>query len=133
MKALRLDKRKDTPKIDFNPDTNIFWIEGKCHPENITIFFEPVLQWINDYFFEIKDRKDVNMVFNLKYDYINSSSYKYQIELIRSLSKFLLNGIAIEIVWHYEKEDDDMRDSGIELFEMCEIKVPHRFQVYKAE
>lgn len=131
MKALKLDKRKDTPRIDFDPESNIFTIEGKCHPENITIFFDPVLKWINDYHDEIKNTANKKLIFNLKYDYINSASYKYQIELLRNLSKFKESGIEVEIVWHYDKDDDDMRDSGVELFEMCEFKFTHSIKCCK--
>lgn len=130
MKSLKIDARKDTPRIDFDIEKNIFTIEGKCHPENVTIFFEPVMQWLDDYF-QYVNREDVKLLqLNLKYDYINSSSFKYQTELLRKIYQFYASGIPVEIVWHYEKDDDDMRESGIELFEMFELKLPHRFVGY---
>ena len=130
MKSLRIDAGKDTPIIDFNVETNVFNIKGKCHPENITIFFDPIMQWLDDYFNVIDRENTQKLQINLQYDYINSSSFKYQTELLRKIYQYYSSGVQVEIVWHYEKDDDDMRDSGIELFEMFELKMPHKFVAY---
>lgn len=130
MNKLFIEASKDSPKVVFDPTTNIFEISGKSHPENVKEFFKPILEWLNNYLCEIKDRKDINIVFNLKYIYINSSSYKYIIILLKKMKEFHEAGIGIEFVWHYEDDDDDMKESGEELFEFSNIDLPYKFNPY---
>ena len=64
MNILFIEASKDSPKVVFDPTTNIFEISGKSHPENVKEFFKPILEWLNNYLCEIKDKKDIHIVFN---------------------------------------------------------------------
>ena len=130
MKPLKLVATKDSPDVHFNPETNIFEIQGVCYPENIQKFFSPIFEWIDEYFLEVKGSESINIKLNLKYQYLNSSSLKYLVELMRKLKLFTENGILIEIIWHYEENDYDMKDLGKELFEMSIIKFPYKLVSY---
>ena len=46
------------------------------------------------------------------------------------MKEFHESGIGIEFVWHYEDDDDDMRESGEELFEFSNIDLPYKFNPY---
>lgn len=130
MEALYIDKRKDTPKVIFDPQQDIFRFEGKCHPENIRIFFQPIMEWLDSYYEEIKN-SDKKLNVDLNFEYLNSASYKFLIELMRKFSVFHENGNLVEITWYYEEEDDDMKESGTELIEMSDIQIPFILKPYK--
>lgn len=130
MDILRIEPSKDTPLVILDPNTNVFDISGKCHPENIREFMAPVFNWLDNYLNEIKGTDNLKIEFNLNYIYVNSSSFKYLIVLIKKLKEFIENGINVEFVWHYEEDDDDMKESGAELFEMSDINIPYRYESY---
>ncbi|HBF87341.1 MAG TPA: nuclear pore complex subunit [Bacteroidales bacterium] len=130
MDILKIESTKDTPTVILNPITNVFEISGKSHPENIREFFKPIFEWLDNYYTEVKGKKDTKIEFNLNYIYVNSSSFKYLIVLIKKLKEFYESGVYVEFVWHYEQDDDDMKESGFELFEMSEINIPFRYASY---
>lgn len=114
----------NTPSVKFIPADNFFEIKGKSHPENIRMFFEPVIEWLNEYY-EKTQKKKIKLELKLNYTYMNTSSYKYHVELLRTLQKFIIAGSKVKVYWYYEEGDYDMKDSGYELFEMSEAKVPY--------
>lgn len=130
MDKLFIEASKDSPKVVFDTTTLVFEISGKSHPENVKEFFRPILEWLNNYLTEIKGRNDIKITFHLKYIYINSSSYKYIIILLKKMKEFHDSGIGIDFIWHYEEDDDDMRESGEELFEFSNIDLPFKFETY---
>ncbi len=130
MKALYIDEGKNTPKVILDPANDEFKFEGKCHPENIRIFFQPIMKWLDEYFDKIKNT-DKSLKISFNFEYLNSASYKYLVELIRKLSKFHVNGNAVDITWLYDEEDEDMKESGAELIEMSDIKLPFTLHPYK--
>ena len=130
MEILRIEHTKDTPTVVLNPETNIFSIEGKSHPENIRAFFTPIFTWLDNYLEEIKAKKNQKIEFNLKYSYVNSSSYKHLTILLQKMEHYIQNGIEVEFIWHFEEEDDDMRESGKELFNLTNSKIPYKIKSF---
>lgn len=49
MLKLSIKAKKDSPEVNFDPETNIFKVVGICHPENVTLFFQPVIEWLDNY------------------------------------------------------------------------------------
>jgi hypothetical protein len=126
MKKLHIKAKKDSPEIMLNPDNNIFTIKGICHPENVTKFFEPVMNWLDEYKIELKqsnDVKPVKVIFFFRY--FNSATYKYLITLLQKMNEFKEVGSSIFVEWHYEEEDEEMKESGEELFEFSGLRIPH--------
>ena len=130
MESLTITKRKDTPTVNFDPENNIFEISGKCHPENIRIFFRPIMDWLDTFFENIKNTQNNKIDLILNFEYLNTASYKYLIEVMRKFYKFHSNNIPVEITWLYDEEDDDMKDSGVELFEMSDVKLPYKLKSF---
>ncbi|KAB2867715.1 MAG: DUF1987 domain-containing protein, partial [Bacteroidales bacterium] len=54
MKKLHVNPKKDSPEVQFEPQTGNFSIIGISHPENISNFFDPVMAWLDEYLKEIK-------------------------------------------------------------------------------
>lgn len=127
MKPLNITARKDSPEVSLNPNTNKFTIMGICHPENVTKFFAPVEVWLDTYLREIISTGKVNPIqLVLFFRYFNSATYKYLLYLLSKFKAFQDAGVQVSLDWYYEPEDEEMRESCIELFEFSELKIPFR-------
>lgn len=133
MKLLKIEATRDTPEVFMDPENNKFMIKGISHPENIKKFFDPIFYWFDLYFEEVKDKKDTELTLNLCYKYLNSASFKYVVELLKKLLEFHESGMKVEIIWHYEDDDEDMKETGIELFELSDIDLPRKFVAFTEE
>lgn len=107
-----------TPKLSFNAQNGEFTISGRSIPENSIAFYEPLLEWLENY---IKDpspetRLEVNL------EYFNTSSSKCLVEILRKLEK-ISESHAVKVFWHYEEEDEDMMESGEDFKKILNIPV----------
>lgn len=126
MEKLKIKAGKDSPEVVFDPASNVFSIKGICHPENVTKFFTPVMSWLDNYLAELKktdERKPIKLI--IFFRYFNSATYKYLITLLHKIYEFSFLGIPLKVDWYYEHEDEEMRESGVELFEFSGIKIPY--------
>jgi hypothetical protein len=130
MEKLFITETKDSPTVILDPKTNIFSISGVCHPENVTKFYDPIIDWIEKYKAEIKVTKSSNPIqLSIFFKYINSASYKYLLTFLQLVEGFQSIGVPVNVVWYYEPEDTDMRDAGTELFDFSGVKLPYVCQV----
>jgi hypothetical protein len=126
MEKLAISETKDSPHVLLDPKTNIFSIEGVCHPENVTKFYEPIIDWIEQYKIEIKEKKITKPIqLSLFFKYINSASYKYLLTFLQLVEGFTALGVPVSVTWYYEPDDVDMRDAGIEIFDFSGVKLPY--------
>ena len=126
MKALKIEAAIDTPEIHFDPATKIFSISGISHPENAKEFYQIVLNWLDEFYEEIKDIGKTKVIVDLNFKYINSSSYKYLRDIMRKISYFRNNGVEVEVIWNYHEDDEDLLNEGTVLFELPEVNLPYR-------
>lgn len=127
MKKLNILPKKDSPEVLFDPQSGDFSIVGISHPENISSFFDPVMNWLEEYLNEIRKTGKTNakpIKLKLFFKYINSASYKYLITFLQKMNEFVELGVLVNLEWLYEPEDEDMRDAGYELMEYANIKIP---------
>lgn len=130
MEKLIIAETKDTPEILFDPKTNLFSISGVCHPENVTKFYEPIIDWLDNYKVELKNSKSSKPIqLSIFFKYINSASYKYLLTFLQIIEGFVSLGLPVSVIWYYEPEDVDMKDAGTELFEFSGVKLPYTCQV----
>ncbi len=115
---LTLEPTLDTPGIDFNPNTGVFEFTGKSFPSDVTAFYQPIIDWIDEY---IKNPCDKTHV-NLKLEYFNTASSKILLEIFNRFENLYKSGADVEINWYYPEDDEDMQETGQEYSEL--IKVP---------
>lgn len=120
MKALKIDAQSDTPKVYFEPELDLYLIEGKSLPENAIDFYQPIFDWITE-FFNKKDTTSKNFAINIKLDYYNTASSKQIVKLLRILADSNLKD-QIKIIWHYDEEDTDMLKAGKKYARLIDIK-----------
>ncbi|MBE9469477.1 MAG: DUF1987 domain-containing protein [Bacteroidetes bacterium] len=126
MEDLFIEATNTTPRIEFYPNKNLFEISGSSRPEDVRIFFDPILTKLVQFREEIAEKKyDFSkkaFVFNFKFNYFNSSSAKFILDLLIEVNNFYNEGVHIQVNWFFEDGDDDMKEVGEELTEMLDIQ-----------
>jgi hypothetical protein len=124
MKDLIIEATTFTPKIYFSLEKNIFEIEGESVPGNTAEFYMPIVQWLKDYEQHLYYTKNEfgnakRFSLNLKFEYFNSTSAKWILDLFFVIQKYNKEGFDAQINWYYHNEDIDMRESGKEFAGLC--------------
>ena len=121
MNNLQVESTINTPAIKFGTDGRLL-MEGRSLPENVAIFYEPLIEWAAKLTAEVV-KMDINL------EYINSASAKKILELLKVLdaNNFIKEFI---VIWHYEKDDEDVLENG-QIFEDLLRKAVFRYQEYE--
>ena len=119
MTALRIDPSDFSPKVILDPTQNLFEFSGESRPENTSKFYVPILQWLEQYqniLYWEKDKMNNSptKVFEFKFDYFNSTSAKFIMDILMQLDKMAQENYPIKAKWYYDKRDEDMKESGEE-------------------
>jgi hypothetical protein len=95
-----------TPRVEFKSNGELT-ITGKSLPEDTSIFYEPMVNWVNSCI-------TPNIFLTIRLDYMNSSSAHQVTKLLMSLKD---NPSIKECIidWYYETDDEDNLDFGREL------------------
>jgi len=117
MESLLIEAKKDTPRIFFSKDENVFEVTGRSLPEDVIDFYTPVIKWVEKY---VEDPLDETKII-FKLDYVNSTSSKMLAEVLEVFEKIVENGKVVKAEWHYNAEDDDIILAGQEFDETIEI------------
>ena len=117
MEPLNIKSTEDTPKVIFDPFKEIFEISGRSLPEDVNLFYKPILEWIRSYL-ESPNQKTVFIV-NLQY--FNTASSKILVEIFNMLDDKYNEGYEILVKWFSVEEDEDIIDAGEEFAENVEV------------
>ena len=125
MEKLIIDATLNTPSIILDPEKNLFQFTGESRPENVRNFYIPVLEWLENYTSEVasqdKEHKSRAHEFHFNFEYFNSTSAKYILDLFKTLSNLHSEGINVLVYWHYEEDDEDMLEVGKEMSRMSRL------------
>lgn len=107
-----------TPSIDFNAATGVCMISGESYLENTIEFYRQLLGWLEEY---MSTHNAIDFHFSLSY--FNTTSSKAILQILLLLKKYKEVGKEVKITWHYNPDDEDMReeaedyelDSGMQL------------------
>lgn len=116
---LIIEKTLDTPYVFL--ESGLIKIEGRCMPENVLKFFDPVKKWLENY---IKNPADFTKI-DLCLPYINSSSIKQINDFLKILNAKFLEGFDMKVIWTYEEEDDDSLEIGNDIKSMVDIPLEY--------
>jgi hypothetical protein len=123
MNKLFIEGTNNSPTVDFNPENHTFKIAGNSWPENAKQFYQQIINWLNEYNNEYLLSglvKEMEFVFD--YEYYNTASSKFIFEIVKLLKEFHTNNINVNVIWYYDREDEDMREAGEELSDL--VKLP---------
>ena len=117
MKPLVIEATIDSPQVNLDKDKNIFEIKGKSLPENVNIFYQPIIDWFTEYF---KQPNNETLI-DFKFDYINTASSKTILSLLLVVEEAVKNGANVKVRWFYEEDDEDMKDIGEEYADIIQV------------
>jgi hypothetical protein len=114
MDSLIIEPTLNSPKVVLDPKEGVFTFSGESRPENVRSFFLPILEWLDAFVAEAQSP----CRFDFCFDYFNSTSAKYILDVFKALRKIHDGGNEVLVRWHYEEDDEDMLEVGQEMSRM---------------
>lgn len=127
MQRLKIDATDSSFAVDLDYEKGEFVFLGESRPENAPLFFEPILDWLNN-FEELVEKEYKDEVYNLKVvfnlEYFNSTSTKYIVDIAKQLKRIdEIPNVNLKVEWHYKEIDEDIEESGRELVNWTGLKI----------
>lgn len=117
METIKIMGTDDTPTVILDADNDIFEISGRSLPEDVTAFYEPILNWLDDY----ANSPIEKTVFTFKLVYFNTASSKLLLDILMKLEQMHEDGKEVLIRWFYPEDDEDMQEAGEEYADIVDI------------
>lgn len=121
MDALILEPTENTPKVALDHTKDHFEIAGESRPEDVRKFYDPIIDWLDKfdaylYWLGENSSEKKKILFTFRFEYFNSSSAKYIMDIMTKLSDIQDNckNAKIDICWNYDEPDEDMLEAGEE-------------------
>ncbi len=109
LNILEIKSTNKTPYIKFDPNTGVLEMKGRSIPENAVEFYKPLVDWLDQY---SQDPKEKTIV-NVQLEYFNTSSSKCILDVFKKLEDInKQEGKEVVINWYYEEDDEDMLEAG---------------------
>lgn len=124
MDALIIEATDETPRVVLDPANNLFEFAGKSLPEDVTTFYGPVLTWLDQY----GESHNEHTVVDFKLVYFNTASSKLILDILFKLDELREKGAKISVRWHFQEDDEDMKEAGEEYGDLVEM--PFELQNY---
>jgi hypothetical protein len=122
MEKLIIEATLNSPRVELDPADNRFEFSGESRPENVRSFYLPILDWLEEYAADLsKNGKKNPLTLNFNLEYFNSTSAKYILDIFKSLYSIHEGGNEVLIRWHYEEDDEDMYEVGMEMSRMSRL------------
>ncbi len=107
------------PTVDFNATTGICQIFGESFLEDTMEFYNPVLEWFENYIDSVKGP----IALIIKLTYFNTSTSRSILDILNLLKDYQEEGGEVVVNWHYDENDVDMGediddyiiDTGLEI------------------
>ncbi len=93
------------PSVLLNAQTGLCEIVGESYLEEATLFYQPIYEWLQEY---IKTKKSI--LFNFKLSYVNTSSSKHVLFILRLLKDYQEAGGDVVANWYIEPGDTDTEE-----------------------
>jgi len=121
MEALRIEQTDDSPKVILDQEGNFFEISGKSLPEDVVQFYQPVLDWLDEY----RKKPKPFTRFDFKLSYFNTASSKLILDILMILEEMKEEGHGVLAKWISLASDEDMQEAGREYQEMVDVPFEH--------
>lgn len=93
------------PSVFLNAETGVCEIAGESYLEEASLFYKPIYDWLQEY---IKTNKPI--LFNFRLSYVNTSSSKHVLYILRLLKDYKDSGVSVETNWYIETGDTDTEE-----------------------
>lgn len=114
MEVINITATEDTPKVVLDHVNKVFEISGRSLPEDVVVFYQPVMQWLEDF-----EKSPIqNMELAIKLEYFNTASSKLILDILLKLEEIYQNGTQLKVKWYFLSSDTDMKEAGEEYSEI---------------
>lgn len=117
MEVIKIIGTDDTPNVILDADNKIFEISGRSLPEDVASFYEPILDWLDNY----AEEANPKTVFDFKLVYFNTASSKLILDILLKLEEMYEAGKDVLVRWHFPDDDEDMEEAGEEYADIVEV------------
>ncbi|MFO7938507.1 MAG: DUF1987 domain-containing protein [Bacteroidales bacterium] len=117
MEVIKIKGTDDTPNVILDQDNGIYEISGRSLPEDVTSFYEPILNWLDDF----AETAEGQTVFSFKLVYFNTASSKLILDILMKLEEMHENGKDVLIKWYFPEDDEDMEEAGEEYADIVDV------------
>ena len=125
MEKFIIEPTANSPRIVLDPEKRTFEFTGESRPENVRKFYLPVLEWLESYTEALEklqeDQRNFELQCQFNFEYFNSTSAKYILDIFKSLNAINALGVGLDIKWLYEEDDEDMLEVGQEMSRMSKL------------
>jgi hypothetical protein len=117
MEVMIKEATEDTPFVTLDKDNNSFELAGKSLPEDVTEFYDPILEWLDQYGQSPNELTE----FVFKMDYFNTASSKMILDILLKLEEMAEDGKKVKVKWLYRDGDEDMEEAGEEFDDIVDV------------
>lgn len=115
---LIIEATRKTPEVTLDPSGSIK-IQGRSIPEDASLFFKRVIEWIDEYIALGRETTTVDLLF----EYLNSGTSKHILQILKTLKETSKSNHKLIINWYYENGDDDILERGEYYATILDLKI----------
>jgi len=116
---LIIEKTKETPEINFNPNSGVLKMSGRAYSNDIYQFYKPLNFWLEEYLINPKD----TTVIDIKLEYCNSVFNKLLLAFFVKCKSVIAKDKKIIINWYHEKDDKDSLDDANRISRIIQLEI----------
>jgi hypothetical protein len=120
MSSLHIEEGKNTPKVNWDIDSEIMGMSGKSFPENTKKFYNQLTDWLDSQ--KLTGKK----TFEFHFYYLSSSSIIAVYQILKRLETASDNGASIIVNWKYDDGDDDIQRIGLDYEKITSLTIVHK-------
>ncbi len=124
MEIINIKGTEDTPNVILDKSSGQFELSGRSLPEDVSTFYEVVLDWVDEYAKDPLDRTE----FNIKLEYFNTASSKIILDILLKFEEIVEDGKEVVVKWFYHEDEEDMYEAGEEYADIVDI--PFDYVIY---
>ena len=119
METIKIQGTDDVPNVILDANNGIFQISGRSMPEDVTAFYDPLLEWLE----ELSEEYSKKVVFEFKLEYFNTASSKLLLDILMKLEEMHEEGKEVLVKWYFPDDDEDMEEAGEEYADIVEVPI----------
>jgi len=117
MERLTIAATPRTPDIDFDFTSGHLRLKGESYPDDVASLFGPVIAALREH---LAASGSTPLHLDIELVYFNSSSAKVLMNIFQMLEAAARDGRPVTVNWHYEADDETMREFGEDFSEDLE-------------
>jgi hypothetical protein len=122
--TLHIQSTDRTPEVQLMTDPLSLTIQGESFPEDVAVFYGPVINAVNS----LSEGANGALKVTMSMIYINSSSIKALYRIFEGVDAYRKSGNEVSVRWNVPEDDDIMEELGEDFkdrFPELDFKVGH--------